>query len=92
VRVDGGAVTLGDGVRILRHSTIRVLDELEIGHGGTVNERCEIGGRSVRLGQELWMLAGAKIGGGPRSSTRRGWRPAITCISASTPSSTPRVR
>jgi acetyltransferase-like isoleucine patch superfamily enzyme len=64
VRVDGGAVTLGDGVRILRHSTIRVLEDLEIGHGGTVNERCEIGGRSVRLGQELWMLPGAKIGGG----------------------------
>jgi acetyltransferase-like isoleucine patch superfamily enzyme len=64
VRIDGGAVILGDGVRILRHSTIRVLDELEIGHGGTVNERCEIGGRSVRFGQELWMLPGAKIGGG----------------------------
>lgn len=64
VRVDGGAITLGDGVSILRHSTIRVLDELEIGHGGTVNERCEIAGRSVRLGQELWMLPGAKIGGG----------------------------
>ena len=64
VRVDGGAITLGEDVRILRHSTIRVLDELEIGQGGTVNERCEIGGRSVRIGQELWMLPGAKIGGG----------------------------
>ena len=64
VRVDGGAVSLGEDVRILRHSTIRVLDELEIGQGGTVNERCEIGGRSVRIGQELWMLPGAKIGGG----------------------------
>ena len=64
VRIDGGAISLGDDVRILRHSTIRVIDELEIGHGGTVNERCEIGGRSVRLGQELWMLPGAKIGGG----------------------------
>ena len=64
VRIDGGAISLGDDVRILRHSTIRVIDELEIGYGGTVNERCEIGGRSVRLGQELWMLPGAKIGGG----------------------------
>ena len=64
VRVDGGAITLGADVRILRHSTIRVLDELGIGQGGTVNERCEIGGRSVRIGQELWMLPGAKIGGG----------------------------
>ena len=64
VRVDGGAVSLGDDVRILRHSTIKVLDDLEIGHGGTVNERCEIAGRTVRLGQELWMLPGAKIGGG----------------------------
>lgn len=64
VRVDGGAVSLGDDVRVLRHSTIKVLDDLEIGQGGTVNERCEIGGRTVRLGQELWMLPGAKIGGG----------------------------
>ncbi len=64
VRIDGGTITLGDDVRILRHSTIRVMDELEIGQGGTVNERCEIGGRSVRIGQELWMLPGAKIGGG----------------------------
>ena len=64
VRIDGGAITLGEDVRILRHSTIRVLDELEIGQGGTVNEGCEVGGRSIRLGQELWMLPGAKIGGG----------------------------
>lgn len=64
VRIEGGDITLGDGVRIGRHSTIRVLDQLEIGAGGTVNERCEISGRRVRLGQELWMLPGAKIGGG----------------------------
>lgn len=64
VRIEGGAITLGDDVRILRHSTIRVLDELDIGQGGTVNEGCEISGRVVRIGQELWMLSGAKIGGG----------------------------
>jgi acetyltransferase-like isoleucine patch superfamily enzyme len=64
VRIDGGAIVLGNAVRILPHSTLRVLDALEIGHGGTVNERCEISGRDVRIGQELWMLPGAKIGGG----------------------------
>lgn len=64
VRIDGGTIALGDAVRILRNSTIRVLDNLEIGPGGTVSEGCDIGGRDVRIGQELWMLPGAKIGGG----------------------------
>ena len=64
VRIDGGSVTLGAGVRVLRHATIRVLGELSIGDAGTVGEGCEISGRNVRIGQELWMLPGAKIGGG----------------------------
>jgi acetyltransferase-like isoleucine patch superfamily enzyme len=64
VRIEGGAITLDAGVRVLRHATVRVLDELRIGAGGTVGERCEISGRRVRIGQELWMLPGAKIGGG----------------------------
>ena len=64
VRIEGGEIRLDDGVRILRQSSLRVLDELHIGAGGTVGERCEISGRQVRIGQELWMLAGAKIGGG----------------------------
>lgn len=64
VRIEGGAIELGAGVRVLRHTTIRVLDELHIGAGGMVGEHCEISGRRVRIGQELWMLPGAKIGGG----------------------------
>ena len=64
VRIEGGEIRLDDAVRVQRHATIRVLDELHIGAGGTVGERGEISGRSVRIGQELWMLPGAKIGGG----------------------------
>jgi acetyltransferase-like isoleucine patch superfamily enzyme len=64
VRVEGGDIRLGEGVRILRHSTLRVVDRLTIGAFGTVNESCEIGGRDIAIGQELWMLPTAKIGGG----------------------------
>lgn len=64
VRIEGGSIGLDEGVRILRHSTIKVLDELRIGAFGTVNEACEIGGRRITIGQELWMLPTAKIGGG----------------------------
>lgn len=64
VRIDGGSIVLEEGVRILRHSTVKVLDELRIGAYGTVNESCEIGGRRITIGQELWMLPTAKVGGG----------------------------
>jgi len=64
VRIDGGEIVLDEAVRILRHSTVKVLDALRIGAFGTVNESCEIGGRRIAIGQELWMLPGAKIGGG----------------------------
>jgi acetyltransferase-like isoleucine patch superfamily enzyme len=64
VRIDGGSIVLDEGVRILRHSTVKVLDELRIGAYGTVNESCEIGGRRITIGQELWMLPTAKVGGG----------------------------
>lgn len=64
VRIDGGEIRLDEGVRILRNSTLRVLDTLHIGAGGTVGEACEISGREVHIGQELWMLPQAKIGGG----------------------------
>jgi acetyltransferase-like isoleucine patch superfamily enzyme len=63
-RIEGGEIRFGDGVTIRRHASIRVLDELQIGAHGTVGEGCEISGRRVRIGQELWMLPGAKIGGG----------------------------
>ena len=64
VRLEGGEMRLGEGVRVLRHSTIKVLDVLEVGDGGTIGEQCEISGREVRFGQELWMLPQAKVGGG----------------------------
>jgi acetyltransferase-like isoleucine patch superfamily enzyme len=64
VRIDGGTIRLDDGVRIVRQATIRVAELLELGAHGTVGEACEISGRRVRIGQELWMLPQAKIGGG----------------------------
>jgi acetyltransferase-like isoleucine patch superfamily enzyme len=64
VRIDGGTIRLGDGVRIVRHSTVNVREALEIGAAGTLNEACEVSGRRIRIGQELWMLPQAKIGGG----------------------------
>ena len=64
VRIEGGTIELDADVRILRHATIRVLDHLHIGEHGTVGEAGEISGRSVSIGQELWMLPQAKIGGG----------------------------
>jgi acetyltransferase-like isoleucine patch superfamily enzyme len=64
VRIDGGSIDLAEGVRIHRQSTINVSEHLDLGAFGTVNERCEISGRDVRIGQQLWMLPGAKIGGG----------------------------
>jgi acetyltransferase-like isoleucine patch superfamily enzyme len=64
VRIEGGDIQLDDGVRVLRDSTLRVTLRLRIGAGGTVGEGCEISGRDVEIGQELWMLPQAKIGGG----------------------------
>lgn len=64
VRIDGGEIRLDDGVRVVRHATINVADRLHVGAGGTIGEGAEISGRDVTIGQELWMLPGAKIGGG----------------------------
>lgn len=64
VRIDGGEIRLDEGVRVRRHSSIHVTQRLQVGAFGTIAERCEISGREVRIGQELWMLPGAKIGGG----------------------------
>lgn len=64
VRINGGRIRFDDGVRIQRGATINVADRLEIGPFGTVGEGCEIAGRDVSIGQELWMLPQAKIGGG----------------------------
>jgi acetyltransferase-like isoleucine patch superfamily enzyme len=64
VRIEGGEIRLDANVRIVRHATINVRDELQIGASGTVGEAGEISGRRIRIGQELWMLPHAKIGGG----------------------------
>lgn len=64
VRIEGGEIRLDDGVRVNRHATIKVTERLHVGAGGTVGETCEISGREIAIGQELWMLPGAKIGGG----------------------------
>jgi len=64
VRIEGGEILLDADVRVMRDSTIRVQDELHIGAAGTIGQGGEISGRRVRIGQELWMLPQAKIGGG----------------------------
>ncbi len=64
VRIEGGGISIGTDVRVMRYTTMRVLDELRIGASGTVGEGGEISGRQVHIGQELWMLPQAKIGGG----------------------------
>lgn len=64
LRMEGGEVKLDEGVRIMRHATINVLDLLHLSAYGTVGERCEISGRHIETGQELWMLPQVKIGGG----------------------------
>jgi acetyltransferase-like isoleucine patch superfamily enzyme len=69
VRIDGGEIVLGEAVRILRHGTIKVTERIEIGAHGTVNESAEIGGRRITIGEELWMLPTAKIGGGSAFET-----------------------
>lgn len=52
-----------DSVRI--HPTARIdCGELTIGSGGVVGEECRIEGTRVEIGRELWMDAGARIGGG----------------------------
>jgi acetyltransferase-like isoleucine patch superfamily enzyme len=69
VRIEGGRIQLDDGVRVVREATIRVTEQLEVGAQGTIGEACEISGRDVRIGQELWMLPQAKIGGGSAFET-----------------------
>jgi acetyltransferase-like isoleucine patch superfamily enzyme len=64
VRIEGGEIILDADVRVMREATIRVEEVLHIGASGTVGQGCEIAGRRVDIGQELWMLPQAKIGGG----------------------------
>jgi len=64
VSIKGGTIHLAQNSTIKSNNTINVVDKLEIGKHGTINEHCEISGRDITIGQELWMLPYAKIGGG----------------------------
>lgn len=64
VLLKGGMIHLGKSVNIKSNNAINVKDKLRIGGYSTINERCEISGRDIKIGQELWMLPYAKIGGG----------------------------
>lgn len=64
VSIRGGTIHLAKNAKIKSNNTINVKDKLEIGKYGTINEHCEISGRDIRIGQELWMLPYGKIGGG----------------------------
>lgn len=64
VLLKGGTIHLDKNVRIKCDNTINVIDKLQIGENGTIGEHCEISGRDIKIGQELWMLPYAKIGGG----------------------------
>jgi len=64
VLIKGGTIRLAEHTSIKGNNTINVKDKLEIGEYGTINEHCEISGRDIGIGQELWMLPYGKIGGG----------------------------
>jgi acetyltransferase-like isoleucine patch superfamily enzyme len=64
VLIKGGAIHLAQGTIIREWNTIDVRTRLEIGQHGVVNKGCEISGREIAIGRELWMLPEAKIGGG----------------------------
>lgn len=67
---------IGEHVTIHPSARIHVTERLVIGDYGTIHEGCVIEGRDIEIGQELWMLPGAIIGGGSRyerqSSLRAG--------------------
>lgn len=57
------SVVIHPSVRV--HPTARIdCANLTIGAGGVVGENCVIEGTRVEIGRELWMDAGARIGGG----------------------------
>ena len=69
VLIKGGTVHLAENAKINNNNTINVKDKLAVGKCGTINEHCEISGRDIVTGQELWMLPYAKIGGGSAFET-----------------------
>lgn len=71
-----GHVKIHPSVKVHPSAKINVTERLEIGAGGVIGENCEISGRDIVIGQELWMDRGARIGGGScferQSSLRAG--------------------
>lgn len=72
----GKDVAIGAGSRIGDHTVIDVANRLRIGQGAEIRHHCEIGGRDVEIGRNLFMLPYGRIGGGSsrevRSSLRAG--------------------
>lgn len=64
VLIKGGHIEIRRDSRIGNASTVNVSTRLVIGEHGVVNELCEIAGRDIEIGRQLWMLPTAKVGGG----------------------------
>lgn len=74
VLIKGGRIELKRDCRIGHGSTVNVSRRLVIGEHGVVNEGCEIAGVDIAIGRELWMLTGAKIGGGSAMDAHSSFR------------------
>lgn len=61
-------------VQVHPTARINVTERLVIGEGGVIGEGCEISGRDIEIGQELWMDRGARIGGGSCFEARSQFR------------------
>lgn len=76
VLVRGGDIELGRNCRVGNDCTLKVSKRLVLGVHGIINDQCEIAGVDVQVGRELWMISGAKIGGGsafePHSALQAG--------------------
>lgn len=60
----GAVIDIDESVVVDPTARINVTERLVIGAGGVIGENCEIAGRDIEIGQELWMDRGARIGGG----------------------------
>lgn len=64
VNLGVGDIIIGEGASIHPTARFNISEYLYIGDGASIGEGCEIKGRDIRMGHELYMGAGAKIGGG----------------------------
>ena len=63
VEIRGGNIRLGRQSRVGQGTLIDV-QTLSIGARSVIHQECELVGRDIGIGRELWMLESAKIGGG----------------------------